>query len=341
MNWPDERYVRVYTRDTTDWLGLSWQAQGLFCLLLRKVDRAGLLDLGKQGNAGLASHIGGPSAWRDMEPALDELLRDGCVEVVGTSLVIRNFIEAQEAKQSDKVRQAESRNRRRDQVRHESPVPVTNRDISSRNVTERHARSQGVTDGHTASQSVTPSCAVPNRAVPSCAVPIAEPTSSAATEPMPEAFRLEAQATDEAKPRKLSPAQSRREQLRAIRAAALPGVVDDTELKPAAVTRIFDRLEQEATAKGSDIVEAYSAFLRDDYALSRNPPCPLGLFVDGNKYRECLSAALRARGKGPALTLVSNRKAGSYASLAEIEAQDFTVDPVDDAELTNSNEEAQ
>ena len=82
------------------------------------------------------------------------------------------------------------------------------------------------------------------------------------------------------------------------------------------------------------VVEAYSAYLQDNYARSRNPPCPLGLFVDGNKFRECLSAALRSRGKGPALTLVSNRpstglRAGSYASQVEIEAQEFTVDPVE------------
>ena len=320
MNWSDERYVRVYTRDTTDWLALSWQAQGLFCLLLRKVDRAGLLDLGRRGKAGLASHVGGTSAWHALEPALEELLADGCVEISGTSLLVRNFIEAQEAKQSDKVRQAESRSRRREQVRGGPGVEVTNRDDPSQNVTESHERSHAVTGRHAPSHLVTPSCAVPSRAVSTTA-----PTASAGAAD----FRLEAVDADEAKPRKLTPAQTQREELRAMRAAALPGVVDDVEVKPAAVTRTFERLEHEATARGATVRDAYTAFLQDDYARSRNPPCPLLLFVDGNKFKECLSAALRSKGKGPPLALVSGRKAGGYASLVEIEAQDFTVDPAD------------
>ena len=49
MDWSDERYVRVYTRDTPDWQCLSFLAQGLFCLILRKVDRAGVLPLGRSG----------------------------------------------------------------------------------------------------------------------------------------------------------------------------------------------------------------------------------------------------------------------------------------------------
>ena len=62
MRWDDERYVRLYTRDTTDWLALSWQAQGLFVLILRKVNRAGVIDLGRAGKRGLAAHVGGAAA---------------------------------------------------------------------------------------------------------------------------------------------------------------------------------------------------------------------------------------------------------------------------------------
>src|SRR4051794_1870175 len=71
LRWEDERYVRFYVRDTTDWLMLSWKAQGLFGLILRKVDRAGVLDLGKLGKRGIVAHIGGPSAWSEIEPLLD------------------------------------------------------------------------------------------------------------------------------------------------------------------------------------------------------------------------------------------------------------------------------
>lgn len=45
MRWSDERYVRVYTRDSANWLSWPWRARALLPLLLRKVDRAGLLKL--------------------------------------------------------------------------------------------------------------------------------------------------------------------------------------------------------------------------------------------------------------------------------------------------------
>ncbi len=49
MRWEDEKYVRFYTRDTTDWLNLSWQAQGLMGLIMRKCDRAGILGMTREG----------------------------------------------------------------------------------------------------------------------------------------------------------------------------------------------------------------------------------------------------------------------------------------------------
>lgn len=44
MNWSDERYVKLYERDTLTW---PWQAKCVFALLLRKVDRSGVLDTGR------------------------------------------------------------------------------------------------------------------------------------------------------------------------------------------------------------------------------------------------------------------------------------------------------
>lgn len=154
MRWEDERYVRVYTRDTTDWVALGWEAQSLFVLTMRKVDRAGILDLGKSGVRGLAALVAMPL--EVVERALPVLLADGCVVMRGTVLVIPNFIEAQEAKQSDAQRKREQRARDRDLA----SEGVTNRDHSSRNVTGA--------DGPPppASESVTPSCAVPSRADP-------------------------------------------------------------------------------------------------------------------------------------------------------------------------------
>lgn len=167
MNWSDERYVRLYTRDTPDWLFWSWQSRALLPLLMRKVDRAGVLDLGRCGNRGLAVAVGLPVEVADA--GLAGLLEDGCVSLVDSVLVIRNFIEAQESAQTDAQRQRERRARHRV----EAERGVTQRDNPSQNVTGGHAASQIVTGGHAASRDVTP--AVP--AVP--AVP-EEPLSAGA-----------------------------------------------------------------------------------------------------------------------------------------------------------------
>jgi hypothetical protein len=155
MRWEDERYVRIYTRDTPDWLALGWEAQALFVFATRKCDRAGILELGRSGTRGLAALVAMPL--EVVERALPILLSDGCVQMNGTTLVIPNFIEAQETPQSDAQRQRESRARARDRA-------------ASQNVTEESRNVTSVTDsvtpGHAASHAVTPNCAVPSRAVP-------------------------------------------------------------------------------------------------------------------------------------------------------------------------------
>lgn len=161
MRWEDERYVRVYTRDTVGWLTLSFDAQALFLLLLRKVDRAGLLELDSVGRRGVAVAVGHPREWTRLEPALEELLADGCVRLSedGRRLLVPNFLAAQEAKASDRARQQKSRETARD------VAAMNNRDSSSHGVTGGHELGQSVTPSHATSQSVTPSCAVLSRAV--------------------------------------------------------------------------------------------------------------------------------------------------------------------------------
>jgi hypothetical protein len=177
MRWEDERYVRVYTRDTADWLALSFDAQSLFMHLLRKVDRAGVLDLGRQGKRAVASTIGHMSLWDRLSPALEELLLDGCVRIEGSTLVIPNYLEAQESRASDKARKREERERARARaLAHRDPPPsaiddsshetVTKRDHESQDVTKSHDPSHDVTAGHAASHAVTPYHAVPCLSVP-------------------------------------------------------------------------------------------------------------------------------------------------------------------------------
>lgn len=148
MDWSDERFIKVYTRDTTNWLSLSWQARGLFVLILRKLNRAGAIDLGRMGAKGVAVHVDGSVAsWPSIEPHLSELLADGCVVIEGATLMVPNFVEAQAATQSVAARKRTERERERD--------GVTKRDITSQNVTVCHAESHGVTRSHTASRDVT------------------------------------------------------------------------------------------------------------------------------------------------------------------------------------------
>lgn len=115
MNWEDERYVRLYVRDTVTWKLMGWQARCLLPLLLRKVDRVGVLDLGGSGAEGVAVLVDIPL--EIAEAGFNALLARGVIETKDGSLIIPHFLEAQESKQSDKQRQAESRLRRRDMIR--------------------------------------------------------------------------------------------------------------------------------------------------------------------------------------------------------------------------------
>jgi len=115
MRWEDERYVRVYVRDTVDSVALGWKARALFVEIMRKADRTGALELGRSGQRGLAALTGIPESVVAEE--LPRLIEDGRVEQHGTILLLPNFIEAQEASMSPGFRQKESRERRRDQLR--------------------------------------------------------------------------------------------------------------------------------------------------------------------------------------------------------------------------------
>lgn len=160
LAWSDERYVRLYSRDTADWLALSWQARGLLALLLRAVDRSGVLGLGKAGREGVAMILRAP--WGELAGPLEELLADGCVLLRddGRELVVRNFVTAQNAPASDKVRQAAARERRNGGTpSHTESRAVTESHAPSRHVTEEnpvisalsHAPSRAVTPSHAAS----------------------------------------------------------------------------------------------------------------------------------------------------------------------------------------------
>lgn len=147
MDWANERYVRIYTRDTLEWLTWSWQAQALYVLMTRKCDRSGVIEVGEHGAAGLCTLLRWPAS--ELEPALAQILRTGAVAQHAHAFVIKNYIESQEARASGAQRQREWRERRRDSV--------ASGDTARHGVTRRNAERHGE----------TPSLAVPSRTEPS------------------------------------------------------------------------------------------------------------------------------------------------------------------------------
>ena len=118
MNWSDERYIRVFTRDSADWLALDWDGQAVLVQLLRRADRAGIVELGAAGLRALPAILGHRDRVQEVERGIEQLLSLGTVVLKDGLLVIPNFIRAQEDKVSDAARQRALRERRRDQALH-------------------------------------------------------------------------------------------------------------------------------------------------------------------------------------------------------------------------------
>lgn len=187
MRFEDEQYVRLYKRDTTTWLMLNWQGRCILPLIFRKLDRAGLLDLGEDGYDALAAHIQVPIDV--VEEGMKSILKRKALFLRDDGLLMApRFIEAQEAKQSDKARQKASRDRARDLAgaavkgllpagtsAQDAPPPSSRPELvdvtpCDAAVTPRDGditiRDETVTRGHTASQGVTLSSAQLSSAEP-------------------------------------------------------------------------------------------------------------------------------------------------------------------------------
>lgn len=159
LDWANERYVRVYTRDTAEQLCWPWEARAIWWLLIRKADRSGMLPVPtKLGMRGVAALISMPV--EVVEVGLAALLEDGCVRAVPEGFLIPNYIEAQETPASDAKRQRDLRERRR------ATATIENDEVES------HAPSPVVADRHAPSRAVTPSLSDPILTDPSLAVPI-------------------------------------------------------------------------------------------------------------------------------------------------------------------------
>jgi hypothetical protein len=124
MNWPDEHYVKFYTRDTLTWHTWRWETRATFALLLRKVDGAGIIESGTMpAPQALAIQLGLPIEVTSV--AVEQLLADGtCVQVRG-GLLIPHFLEAQEAKRSEAIKKREQRDFERSRRRLDAATSQT------------------------------------------------------------------------------------------------------------------------------------------------------------------------------------------------------------------------
>lgn len=148
MDWSNEPYVRVYTRETDDDMALSWEAMAVWNQLMKRFDRSGFVET-RRGARGVAAITRIPVPV--VERVLQELIEDGRLVAVDGGFVAPNYIAAQEASKSDRQRQKDSRDRRRAVA-----LNVTNRDTDVANpngaVTNRDV---SVTTGHEESRAVT------------------------------------------------------------------------------------------------------------------------------------------------------------------------------------------
>ena len=156
MNWSDEHYVKLYTRDSLTWRSWHWEARTVFLHLVRKVDNSGFIETGRMSivdalvlQLELPKHV--------VEPGMTALIGSGTCEAVDGAVLLVKFNEAQEARKTDAQKK---------------------RDERSRNIAKRRERmSPAVTGSHPVSPAVTQT-APPSPAQP---VPSPTPTSSPVT----------------------------------------------------------------------------------------------------------------------------------------------------------------
>lgn len=169
MRWSDEPYVKIYTRDTPEFMTLSWQARCLLSEIVRKVDRAGILKVGKLGAVrGVAIAIQAPSG--EVDGPVQELIADGRLVFSAErgEVLVPNHIEAQDTPQSDIARKRRSRDGARAKFNevtpgHDMSRPVTPGHVESRPVTLEEKRREEMSIDHGTATPPEPTTAVRRR----------------------------------------------------------------------------------------------------------------------------------------------------------------------------------
>jgi hypothetical protein len=142
MNFEDEDYRRLYVRRTVTSKRLGWEGRAVRNEMLTEFDRAGIWEFTEDAAEDIAELVGLPL--EVVRIGLARLLagREPVWAMGDGRIVWPNYVEAQTCARSDRLRQQESRDRRRaDAIAKTAKLPSA--------VTERHAPSQ-------VSQLVTP-----------------------------------------------------------------------------------------------------------------------------------------------------------------------------------------
>lgn len=123
MHWSDERYVKLYSRDTPGWMLWPWQARALLPLLLRRLDGAGVLECGRAKPVDAVAIVVGLPL-EVVSVGLEALLSDGVLESIDRGLLMPNYIEAQEATKTEAGKKRDQRERHRARARAVVTQPV-------------------------------------------------------------------------------------------------------------------------------------------------------------------------------------------------------------------------
>ena len=135
MHWSDERYVKLYSRDTPGWMLWPWQARALLPLLLRRLDGAGVLECGRARPVDAVAIVVGLPI-EVVNVGLEALLSDGVLESIERGLLMPNYIEAQEATKTEAGKKRDQRERHRAQARVTVKAPVPECPVVSPSVPE-------------------------------------------------------------------------------------------------------------------------------------------------------------------------------------------------------------
>jgi hypothetical protein len=180
VNYDDEDYVRLYTRDTITWKMLGWQGQTVLLHMLKgKFDRSGVFVTGRHApSRAVTAVLDLPHdvVESGLQKLLDEevwVLGDGCI-------VWPNYVSAQNSRRSDRARQRDQRQRNAAIAASKRQCHTTSQDVTQRDGAIT-GESHDVTPSHASRAHAAASLAEPSLAKPNQADPTPQPPSRGAS----------------------------------------------------------------------------------------------------------------------------------------------------------------